>query len=109
MCRQVYKILRKVCWYIVIMVWHTKQLINKEACQILAENFDGDEKDFVEAIIVCSQEEVSDSDVVKDTIDDDTSDAIPVECIDNAANKHVHFIKFRRMMHFLLTAFIFRI
>ena len=91
------------------MAWHTNQLTTKDACQIHAENFDSDEKDFGKANFVCLQEKDSDSDAVKDTIDDDTSDAIPAECIDNAAGNHEHSIKFSRMQHFLLTAFIFRI
>ena len=79
LCRQIHKILRTVCWYIVIMAWHTKQLTTKQACHILADNFDSVEKDFEKAIIVCSQEEDSNSDAAKDTIDDDTNDAIPAE------------------------------
>ena len=99
---------RTVCRYIVIMAWLTKQLTTKEAYQILAEDFDCDEEDFEEANIVCSQEEDSDSDAAKDAIDDDTNDAIPAECTDNTAGKHVHFIKCSGMLHFLLAAFIFR-
>ena len=58
-------------------------------------------------ILFCSQEEESDSDAVKHTIDDDTNDAIPEECTDNTAGKHVYFIKFSRCgIFFLLVLFL---
>ena len=89
------------------MAWHTKQLTTKEICQILAEDFDGDEEDFEEANIVCSQEENSDSDVARDAIDDDTNNAIPEECTDDTASNHVYFINLAECcIFFLLLLFL---